>query len=459
MNRLTPIKSSIQTIAGYPKKLIVYKTAASRYYWTRVYFNSRYHIKTTKTEVLKDAKKFAVRFYEEVLSSAHHDKKSDTSKSFATVARHFLDTQSKNAKHTTHRNDEARFKSDLLPVFGEQDISTITNAQISQLLDRLRNRGLSPATQKHFLVVLSKIMKFAVEHNLMMRLPTFPRVSGRLKTSTRRDYFTHEEYERLCAEAQTCADEGVVVRGVPITLELKYLFQFMLNSFIRPSDLRVIKFKHLQLRKDGKDEWYELTHPATKTNANAVQAMPATVGIIKKLVEFKKSIGQGVAKDDFVFFNEYKTRDTAMAVIARQFREVLNRTALKETTGKNLTLYSLRHSAIMTRLIKGNVDTLVLARNARTSQQMIDQFYAQHLTTDQVRRQFHAFIVKEKKTPAKKKVGGKIAAGAKKESDDTKSASPKKKSTPKMKSDSQSSVRTPSKRIKTPSKVVRKPRQ
>lgn len=445
MNRLTPIKSSIQTIAGYPKKLVIYKTAASRYYWTRVYFNAKYHIKTTKTEVVKDAKKFAVRFYEQVLSSAHHDKKSDTSKSFAVVARQFLDTQSKNTKHTTHRNDEARFKSDLLPIFGEQDISTITNAQISQLLDRVRNRGLSPATQKHFLVVLSKIMKFAVEHNLMMRLPTFPKVTGRLKTATRRDYFTQEEYEQLCKEAQKCADENVIVRGVPITEELKYLFQFMVNSFIRPSDLRVIKFKHLQLRKDGKDEWYELTHPATKTNANAVQAMPATVGIIKRLVDFKKSAGQGVGKDDFVFFNEYALRDTAMAVIARQFREVLRRTGLEESTGKNLTLYSLRHTAIMIRLQKGMVDTLVLARNCRTSQAMIDQFYAQHLTTDQVRRQFHSFVKKEipqKPTKSRKSTKSTQSSG-----------SPGKKPTePKSSAPS----KTSSKRTKSPSKTVQK---
>lgn len=444
MNRLTPIKSSIQTISGYPKKLIIYKTTASRFYWTRVYFNSRYHIKTTKTEVLKDAKKFAIRFYEEVLSSAREHKKSDTSKSFAVVARHFLETQSKNTKHTTHRNDEARFKSDLLPVFGEQDISTITNAQINQLLDRLRNRGLSPATQKHFLVVLSKIMKFAVEHDLMMRLPTFPKVSGRLKTSTRRDYFTQEEYKLLCREAEQCSESNVVVRGVPITLEMKYLFQFMVNSFIRPSDLRVIKFKHLQLRRDGEESWYELTHPATKTNANAVQAMPATVGIIKKLIEFKKSVGQGVGKDDFIFFNEYKLRDTAMAVIARQFREVLKRTGLEESTGKNLTLYSLRHSAIMIRLEKGRVDTLVLARNCRTSQAMIDQFYAQHLTTDQVRRQFHSFIKKETENTksAKKKSGGRKKLTPK-------SSKTKSKETSKPQSDTQKpSTKSVRKRVK-----------
>jgi hypothetical protein len=44
----------------------------------------------------------------------------------------------------------------------------------------------------------------------------------------------------------------------------------------------------------------------------------------------------------------------------------------------------------MLRIIIGKVDTLALARNARTSQAMIDKFYAAHLTTDQVREQLHA---------------------------------------------------------------------
>jgi hypothetical protein len=410
LSRLTPIQTTIQTIPGYPKKLVIYQTAASRFYWTRVYFNGRYFVKTTKTESVKDAKKFAVKFYEKTLMSAASHNKTDATKSFAVVGRKFLDTQAKASKKVTHRNDEARFKSDLLPIFGEQDISTITNAQICRLLDRLRERELSPATQKHFLVILSKIMKFAVENDLMMRLPTFPKVTGRLTTMQRRDYFTLEEYETLCKEAELCATDQVLVRGVPITLEIKYLFQFMVNSFIRPSDLRVLKFKHLQLRKDGRESWYALNHPATKTNANEVQAMPATVGIINNLLKDKKNRKEPCSNENYVFMPTYTNRDTAMAIIARQFRKVLERTGMGEGTGKTLTLYSLRHTSIMLRLIKGNVDTLVLARNARTSQQMIDQFYAQHLTTDQVRRQLHAFIKKEvvrKKTEKRDLIGSK----------------------------------------------------
>ncbi len=44
----------------------------------------------------------------------------------------------------------------------------------------------------------------------------------------------------------------------------------------------------------------------------------------------------------------------------------------------------------------GNVDTLLLAKNARTSQGVIEQFYGSHLTTDQSRKQLHSFIDKDK---------------------------------------------------------------
>ena len=103
-----------------------------------------------------------------------------------------------------------------------------------------------------------------------------------------------------------------------------------------------------------------------------------------------------------MFFPQYKIRDTAMSVIGRLFREILERTGVTKQTDKNVTLYSLRHTAIMMRLVKGNVNTLYLARNARTSQQMIDQFYASHLTTDQVREHLHRFESVEKKKTVKK---------------------------------------------------------
>ncbi len=96
-------------------------------------------------------------------------------------------------------------------------------------------------------------------------------------------------------------------------------------------------------------------------------------------------------------WRKYKNRNTALEVLGRLFRRVLKDSMIEEKTGKNVTLYSLRHTSIMMRLVIGRVDSLALARNARTSQQMVDKFYASHLTTQHVRKQLHAFPEAEEK--------------------------------------------------------------
>lgn len=403
-NRLTPIPESIKTIKGYPSKLVVYKTAASKFYWVRLYFNNKYKYKTTKSESLKDAQKFAVKFYEEVLVSASTTRVSDKSKSFASIAARYFQSVEKSTKPTVHRTDLSRYKNDILPLYGEQEIDSITNAQISQLIERLHQKELSVASIKHHLVVLRKIFKFAVANDVMQHIPLFPRVKGRVATAQKRDYLTQDEYELLVTYAEKLAENKTTVRGVPITDEMKYLIQFMVNSFIRPSDIRVLKHKHIKKMHDGDDEWLVLNHPATKTNATEVQAMPASVFIYERLVAFKKSAKLPCKPDDYVFMSQYANRNTAMEILGRLFREILAKSRLEEKTGKNITLYSLRHTAIMMRLIIGRVDSLALARNARTSQQMVDKFYASHLTTMQVRKQLHAFPdATEKKTTSVQK--------------------------------------------------------
>lgn len=416
-NRLTPIPSSIDTIRGYPQKLIIYKTDASKYYWVRLYFNGRYHTKSTKAESAVAAKSFAVNFYESVLVNAKVTHKSDKSKAFASIGSRFFASVEQSTKATVFRTDFSRYKSDLLPLFGEQEIDTITNAQISGLQNRLLERNLSTATIKHFMVVLRKIMKFAVSNDLMSNIPVFPKVGGRLKTFQKRDYLTLDEYKAVVAKAEKLAEDKVEVRGVKITLEMKYLIQFMVNTFIRPSDLRVIKHKHVQVQEVGKDKWVALTHPSTKTNDDEVQAMPATVPIYNKLVEFKKQEKMKLGLDEYVFFPEYANRDTAMAVMARLLKRIVLETDIEAKTGKNITMYGLRHTAIMFRLTIGRVDALALAKNARTSQQMIDKFYASHLKTSQVRKQLHAFPneqapkteEEQKKATAKKTVSKRTA--------------------------------------------------
>ena len=52
-------------------------------------------------------------------------------------------------------------------------------------------------------------------------------------------------------------------------------------------------------------------------------------------------------------------------------------------SGEERSLYSLRHTAIMYRLMFGDgINTLALARNARTSVEMIEKHYASTLAAE-----------------------------------------------------------------------------
>lgn len=406
-NRLNPIKETMQTIRGYPSSLVIYKTAASRFYWVRCYFNGKYKIKTTKSENTKSAKDFAVQFYKDTLLSTVTNNTSNRTKQFAVVGNLFFQSTEKNSTSSTYKADYNRYTQHILKEFNQQEVDSITNAQISQFVEKLLATAIKPATIKHHIIVLRKILKFAIANDLMKSLPVFPRITGKLQTSLKRDYLTVPEYDLVCRCADELAKKKTVVQGTVITDEMKYLIQFMVNSFIRPSDLRVLKHKHINKRKDGKVEWLELTHPATKTTANAVQAMPVSVHIYRNLMDYREKAKLKTTLNDFVFLPEYseKQRDKVMQVVAKLFKRIVAETGIEEKTDKKLTLYSLRHTAIMMRLTIGQVDTLSLARNARTSQAMIDKFYAAHLTTDQVRKQLHAFpnnTQRKKSTPKKR---------------------------------------------------------
>jgi hypothetical protein len=74
-----------------------------------------------------------------------------------------------------------------------------------------------------------------------------------------------------------------------------------------------------------------------------------------------------------------------MKLLAKQFDSILDITHLKiGAVGEPRSLYSLRHSAITFRLLYGQgIDLLTLARNARTSVDVINRHYASTVTGEQ----------------------------------------------------------------------------
>jgi len=183
-----------------------------------------------------------------------------------------------------------------------------------------------------------------------------------------------------------------VLKRVDMSKDMHYLIVFMSNSFIRPTDLKWIQHKHVEEIANDK-HYLRLRLPTSKKHNKPIVTMASAVRAYRKLKGLHMSRGYGKA-EDYVFMPELnakkadenvKAREKALVLMQRQFSVILAETKLERgPNNESRTLYSLRHTCIMYRLLYGvGMDLLTLARNARTSVEMIDRFYASHLQGEQ----------------------------------------------------------------------------
>lgn len=163
--------------------------------------------------------------------------------------------------------------------------------------------------------------------------------------------------------------------------DMAWAIGFMVNSFIRPSDLKTLKHRHVEVVRN-QNIYLRLTLPETKKHGKPIVTLQPAVRIYEQIV--KHHAGK-ISKDDYLFLPELKDRDFALAVLGNYFNWVLKAAGLKlGAHGQTRSMYSLRHSAITFRLLYGQgIDLLTLARNARTSIEVINNHYASSVSGEQ----------------------------------------------------------------------------
>jgi integrase len=215
-----------------------------------------------------------------------------------------------------------------------------------------------------------------VVRGLLVKLPEFPKI--RITTKPR-GAFTPSEYWKIIRTSRKLtgkspSDIGGSLRknyrlrtaDFAMPKDIAWVIGFMVHSFIRPSDLKTLKHRHVEVVRNS-NTYLRLTLPETKKHGKPIVTLQPAVRIYEQIV--KQRGGKGLAKpDDYVFFNW-----------------VLQRTGLKQGPhGQDRSLYSLRHSAITFRLLYGQgIDLLTLARNARTSVEVINNHYASTVSGEQ----------------------------------------------------------------------------
>ena len=392
-DRTQPIPSSLHKVVGYGT-LTIYQMEASPFWYARYYEDGKIVRRSLKVADKKEAIKAAKKVFVDLKHRKMNKLPFTKTSGFEVCARGLAKENEARLKRgelskQKVQYDAARLESDLLPHFGKYEVADIDYAVISDYINKLStaDRPLSINSLKIHLSHIKTILKYAQRMGVITSQPAFPR----LKTvDTARPWFNSKEYSTLHSKCRAMIGQkirvdtkaGKFLRNVEISQEVYDLIIFMTNSFIRPTDIKVLQHKHVAVIR-GKDKYLRLTHPPTKGHGQPVVTMERAVLVYDELLKRQRKEGYG-KPNDYLFCPQQLNRDYALRDITRQYDQVLKAIGLKETpNGEARTLYSLRHTCIMFRLINGEgIDPIKLARNARTSVEMIDRFYAKHLTAE-----------------------------------------------------------------------------
>jgi integrase len=163
---------------------------------------------------------------------------------------------------------------------------------------------------------------------------------------------------------------------------MRWLIGFMVNTFVRPVDIKLIKNKHIKII-NGDNRYLRISMIETKRHTGQIVSMRTAVSLYKRILAHQTSRGFG-GDEDYVFFPQVADRQGAISLISNHFKKILDYGNMAVgVNGEKRSLYSLRHTAITFRLLYGSgIDLLTLARNARTSVEMIERFYSSNLTAE-----------------------------------------------------------------------------
>jgi hypothetical protein len=400
--RNSPIKSSLMRVDGLPKTLKIYRISGSRYWQIRCYFLGRYTTQSLKTTDIEEAKQLAHEFWSKKLAVGHvvvqaHQPVIHISnvKLLHDLIQEVLLSERERVdrdeiRHNSYVMTQIRLEGLVFEFFKDQPLHRVDVVCLEEFVRFLTQKNLAVSTIQGYIAQVRKILRLLHRKNILKSLPVFPSLKSRV---TSRGAFTLTEYKRILRiskqlRAETYvdwphSDRPWIKRDYHrMPYEMNGLIRFMVHTFVRPGDIRQIKHKHIEVVR-GSYDYLRLTLPEVKRHNAPTVSLPAAVGIYESLRAYQAARGYGRA-DDYVFFPEEPNRRLALDVVGWAFNWILKVAALKTGPhGIDRTLYSLRHTAITFRLIYGgNIDLLTLARNARTSVEMIEKFYASTLSAE-----------------------------------------------------------------------------
>lgn len=267
-----------------------------------------------------------------------------------------------------------RFRVHLLPFFGDLALSEISAGTIADYrihrVEKAKARwGKPPArnTIHQEMVCLRQALKCALRHKWLSALPD---MSEPYKANTKishRAWFSPVEYRQLYQATQRRAKKPLNNRYRYGAQQLHDMVLFMANTGLRPDEVLRLEYRDVAIVDDeGSGETILEIEVRGKRGVGFCKSTANAVPVFNRLVKRNKP-----KPGDRVF-----PKSSHM-----MFKRILNEEKLLvDREGQRRTLYSLRHTYICFRLMEG-ADIYQIAKNCRTSVEMIEKFYASHIKT------------------------------------------------------------------------------
>ncbi len=391
------------------------------------YFQGKNRRKSTKTDSLSHAKEIAEDWFLELRGKSRAgllDR--PTGPTFNQAADIFEEEYevSTNGERSPRwvAEHKAHLKNHLRPFFGKMAVTQITadtaqeyrihrnknpyirmkkaqnangNGSDARLMDsELKPKPPAQNTLDNEIITLRLVMKVALRKNWITGLPDFSAPYKRQIKVVLRPWFTPEEYKALYTATRNYARNATRERQRHEAEELHDYILFMANTGLRPDEARNLEHRDVKMVKDdATGELILLIEVRGKRGTGYCKSRPDAVKPYQRLLNrpkwapqgrkprSKKALAAAAALDPIPNELPKPTDKVFPGNHIKLFNKIIkdDKIALKfNRDNKARTFYSLRHYYICQRLMEG-ADVYQLAKNCRTSVEMIQKHYAVHI--------------------------------------------------------------------------------
>jgi integrase len=364
-------------------KVHIYRRPNSKKWHCAASLSGKEHRQSTRKEILDDAKMWAEEWYFSLLGLQRAGMLLGGPK-FREAAELFereyviLTRGERSPLHV--ENVSRRIRVHLVPYFGSVPVAAITPGLVQEYrMFRLQGGRGDPAaaeatpvakpparqTLEHEVTALRMVLATAHRQGWIAGVPDLSPPYRESSKVSHRGWFSPQEYRRLYMATRRRARRPVAPRWRHACEQLHDYILFMANTGLRPDEARRLQYRDVSVVRDADSG--ETILEIEVRGKRGFGWCKSTPGAVRPFQRLHKR-------------NSPQATDRVFPSYQRQlFNKILDEEDLKlDRDGNRRTAYSLRHTYICLRLMEG-ADIYQIAKNCRTSVEMIEKHYAVHI--------------------------------------------------------------------------------